>query len=148
MTRRAFLAIAAAITATSAGVLAVADHVRPDSLAWHLRRFEGFGRTPLARLQAHYGWLHVDPAAFDSYLSVYQRFFGRLSRLSIPAGDFYTRFLLSTDFFARLATDPAFREPVRYTGFYHPAESPCYNPLAQSPPSDAELAKPASRSRS
>ena len=140
MTRRGFFAIAAALGAAGSSVLLVADGVRSASLYDHLRRLEGFGRLPLARLREHYAWLPVAPATFEQYLSAYERFFGRLSRFSIPQTDFYTRFLLSTDFFPTRAADPANQMPVQFTGFYFPPESPCYNPLAQEPPSDAELA--------
>lgn len=147
MTRRAFLALSAAVTATAAGVVAIADGVRPESLRAHLRRFEGFGRQPLDRLRAHYNWLNVDPAAFDEYLANYQRYFGRLSRFSVPRTDFYVRFLLCTDFFSSVAADPDHKEPVRYAGFYLPTQSACFNPLAQPPPSDAELAASTAHSR-
>lgn len=139
MTRRAFLAVGAAVAATAAGVWSVADRVRPESLWTHLRRLEGFGRAPVDRLRAHYAWLAVDPAAFDQYVNGYQRYIGPVGRFSIPRGDFYTRFLLCTDFFSRAAGGES-REPVGYTGFYYPPESPCYNPLAQGPLTDAELA--------
>jgi hypothetical protein len=138
MTRRGFLAIAAATTAVIAGVWSIADRVRPESLFTHLRRFEGFGRAPADRLRAHYAWLNVDPQAFDEYLAAYQRVFGRLTRVSIPRSDFYTCFLLCTDFFPKRESQP--ESAVRYTGFYYPPESPCYNPIAQPPPTDAELA--------
>jgi len=146
MTRRAFLALAAAATATAATIVSVADKVRPESVFEHLRRFEGFGRTPLGRLQAHYAWLRVDPAAFESYLEGYQRVFGPLTRFSLPRGDFYTRFLLSTDFFDGAATRAEAGAAVQFTGFYWPPDSPCYNPLAQPPPTDEEIAA-ASRSK-
>ena len=139
MTRRTFFAIGAAITAGAAGALAVAVKLRPVALMEHHRRFAGFGRTPLARLRAEYAWLAVEPGAFEKYLAGYERYYGAMTRFSVPLADFYTRFLLSTDFFPRLASPSADRAPVRFTGFYYPAESPCYNPVAQRPPSDAEI---------
>jgi hypothetical protein len=148
MTRRGFLAIASALTATASSVLLVADRVRPASLVDHLRRLEGFGRLPLARLREHYAWLPVNPSTFEQYVTAYEHHFGRLSRFSIPHGDFYTRFLLCTDFFPTRAADPDNQTPVQYTGFYFPLESPCNNPLAQPPPSDAELAAAQPRPRS
>ena len=140
MTRRGFFAIAAALAATGSGILLVADRVRPASLFDHLRRLEGFGRLPLARLREHYAWLPVAPSTFEQYVTTYQQYFGGLSRFSIPQTDFYTRFLLCTDFFPTRAADSNSQAPVQYTGFYFPQESPCGNPLADQPPSDAELA--------
>jgi hypothetical protein len=140
MNRRGFLALVTAAAATAGGVLAVADRVRSEGLRQHLRRLEGFGRTPLERLRGHYAWLNADPAAFEAYVKNYQQYFGPLGRFSLPRSDFYPRFLLCTDFFARQAADPNGTAPVRYTGFYHPNQSPCFNPLAQPPPTDEELA--------
>jgi hypothetical protein len=139
MTRRAWLMMLGAMAATAAGVVAVADKVRPATLAQRFWRLEGFGSLPLDRLRAHYGWLPVEAGVLERYVSDYQRVFGPITRLSVTGEDFFTRLLLSTDFFSRPAGTPSGNAPVRYMGFYYPSESPCYNPIAQGPPTDAEI---------
>lgn len=145
MTRRAFLAFAAVIGA-SAGALII-DRGPALRLRKAARRLEGFGRSPADRLRTRYAWLPAEPSAFDRYVTDYERHFGRLARgrFSIPRSDFFTRFLLCTNFFT--GDDGQARDGVtiQYTGFYEPATSPCHNPLARRPPSDAELADLASR---
>lgn len=136
MTRRAFLAIVA-----GAGVLIVARESGWERLRKAVRKLEGFGRAPADRLRNHYAWIAVEPSAFDRYVTDYERHFGRLGRLSIPRSDFFTRFLLCTTFFMKASAHDG--EPVSYVIFYEPTTSPCYNPLANRPPSDAELANPA-----
>ena len=136
MNRRAFLVIGGGIAAAAVGSLAVARRLRVERVA-DLNRFEWFGLRPATRLRYRYRWLDVDPAAFDSYVADYERSFGRLDRFSIPHPSFFTRFLLSTNFFS---TRPRNGKPVAYTTFYAPGLTPCYNPLAQPPLSDAELA--------
>ena len=140
MTRRAWLMMIGAMAATAAGVVAVANKVRPATLAQRFWRLEGFGSLPLDRLRAHYGWLAVEAGVLERYASDYQRVYGPITRFTITWEDFYTRFLLSTDFFSRPAATPSGDTPVRYMGFYYPDESPCYNPIAQGPPTDAEIA--------
>ncbi len=131
----------AVLTGAVAGAVTVARRAGPRGVLAELPRLEGFGRSPHGRLRAHYAWLEVDPAAFDRYLADYQRVFGPLHRFSLPPIDFYTRFLLSTTFFPQMALGPASREPISYTAFYFPRGAACFNPLAQPPPSDAELAR-------
>ena len=129
----------AVATGALAGAVAVARRAGPRGLLAELPRLEGFGRSPHGRLRAHYAWLTVEPAAFDQYLADYQRVFGPLHRFSLPPVDFYTRFLLSTTFFPQTALRSASHEPISYTAFYFPRGRACFNPLAQRPPSDAEL---------
>jgi hypothetical protein len=140
VTRRAFLAILASIAA-GAGALIVVRESGLASLRNAVRKLEGFGRAPVERLRNHYAWLAVEPSAFERYVTDYERHFGRLGRFSIPRSYFFTRFLLSTSFFMNASALEG--EPVRYAVFYEPTTSPCYNPLASRPPSDAELANPA-----
>jgi hypothetical protein len=144
--RRAFLAVVAGVTAVGAGAAVAARLIgwrRLTRNLGRLERVEGFGRMPGDRLRNHYSWLAVDPAAFDSYVRDYQRFYGPLDRFSIPRPDFYTAFLLSTDFFTSHGAHQTKGSPVTYAVFYEPAASPCYNPLAQPPPSDEELQRSA-----
>lgn len=136
MNRRSFLAIAGACTATAVGSLAVIRMAGVGRLGDRLARFDWFGLQPVTRLRYRYRWLDVEAAAFTSYVADYQRYFGRLSRFSIPQSAFFSQFLLSTNFFA--ARRPQ-GKPVAYTSFYEPGATPCFNPLAQPPPSDAEL---------
>ena len=135
MKRRAFLVIAGGLAATAVGSFALARRLRIGRVS-DLSRLEWFGLQPATRLRYRYRWLDIEPAAFDSYVADYERSFGRLDRLSIPQPSFFTRFLLSTNFFA--ARRPQ-GKPVAYTTFYLPGATPCFNPLAQPPPSDAEL---------
>jgi hypothetical protein len=136
--RRAFLAAAAGVTLSVGGALFVARRVRFGRVGWYLARFEEFGAGPVARLRRHYQWLAVSPAAFDDYAADYQRRFRPIGHFSPSPPDFYTRFLLSTNFFTNTAAATT-RAPVTYTTLYAPGVTPCYNPLAQPPPSDAEL---------
>ena len=136
MNRRAFLVIAGGLAATAVGSLALARRLRVRSVS-DLNRFEWFGLQPATRLRYRFRWLDVEPAAYDSYVADYERSFGRLDRFSIPQPSFFTRFLLSTNFFA---TRPRDGKPVTYTTFYAPGLTPCYNPLAQPPLSGSELA--------
>jgi hypothetical protein len=134
MTRRTFL-ILGGIAAVGASVMGW-RLAAGDSLAALLSRAEGIVRSPAARLRRHYAWLAIDPAAIDSYVADYGRAF-RLWRFSALPADFYTRFLLSTDFFAIAAGPAAPTRPVRYTRFYDPDDRWCHNPLAGAPPGAA-----------
>jgi hypothetical protein len=141
VTRRTFLMVGAGLTALGAGAVLVVGRIgwwRIRTNLDRMERLEGFGRTPADRLRRHYAWLAMDPAAIDSFLADYRRVFGPIDRFSRPRPDFYTAFLLSTNFFTAQAR-VARGEPVTYAVFYEPAASPCYNPLAQPPPSDEEL---------
>jgi hypothetical protein len=134
--RRSFLAIAGAFAAATVGSLAVIRTAGMGHFGGQLARLDWFGLQPATRLRYRYRWLDIEPAAFTSYVADYQRHFGRLDRFSIPQPRFFTQFLLSTNFFsARRAQG----RPVAYTSFYAPGATPCFNPLAQAPPSDAEL---------
>ena len=137
MTRRSFLAVAGGLATAVLATIVVRRRASVWRLAHEMGRLEGFGLLPKTRLRYRYRWLDVDPAAFDRYITDYERSFGVLDRFSIPQPSFFTVFLLSTDFFS---TRPRNGKPVAYTTFYAPGATPCYNPIAQPPPSDAELA--------
>ena len=138
MNRRSFLAIAGAFAAAAVGSLAVIRTAGVGRLGGQLARLDWFGLQPATRLRYRYRWLDIEPAAFNSYLADYQRHFGRLDRFSIPQPSFFSQFLLSTSFFS---TRRAPGTPVAYASFYAPGATPCFNPLAQAPPSDAELSR-------
>jgi hypothetical protein len=138
MNRRSFLAIAGAFAAAAVGSLAVIRTAGVGRLGGQLARLDWFGLQPATRLRYRYRWLDIEPAAFNSYLADYQRHFGRLDRFSIPQPSFFSQFLLSTNFFS---TRRAPGTPVAYASFYAPGATPCFNPLAQAPPSDAELSR-------
>jgi hypothetical protein len=82
----------------------------------------------------------VEATTLESYLADYQKVYGPVNRFSIVRPDFYTRFLLSTDFFQRGGDAGATAEPLRYVRLYEPTLAACFNPLTQ-PPSDEELAR-------
>jgi hypothetical protein len=128
--------------AAGAGALVAGPESAVERLRKAVLQLEGFGRAPAERLRHHYAWMAVEPSAFDSYVTDYERHFGRIGRLSVPRADFFTRFLLCTNFFTKPSNSPDGEEPVRYTIFYEPTTSPCYNPLARRPPSDAEGSHP------
>lgn len=132
MTRRRFLIIAAAGASAIAAFSAVVVH-RAGGVAEVARRLEGFGRHLVDRLRTRYASLGIRDDVFGSYVADYERLTGPSGRFSIPDREFYTRFLLSTDFFA--AGGPN----ARYVAYYFPERTPCFNPLAGPPPSDREL---------
>ena len=139
MTRRRFLALVALATVSvGAGALTGWDRIARNF--GHLERLEGVGRHPRQRLRRHYAWLHVSEEAVGQYVADHERIYGRLGRFSIVRPDFYTRFLLSTDFFGP-DRQHASGEPVRYVRLYEPLLGGCYNPLAQPPPTAEELSE-------
>lgn len=86
--------------------------------------------SPQQRLYAHFSYLQLDPDGVQRYLADYNRYREPLSRHSRLPEDFYTLYLLSTDFF-RLGADES--RQVRYVAFADPYVSPCRNPLARPP---------------
>jgi hypothetical protein len=136
MKRRSFLAIISAFAATAVGWL-VLERSRGSAYQDNqLSRLDWYGLEPVTRLRYRYRWLDVEPAAFNSYVADYQRYFGRLNRFSIPQSLFFSQFLLSTNFFSRQRQAGT---PVVYTSFYAPGATPCFNPLAEPPPAETEL---------
>jgi hypothetical protein len=127
ITRRRFLKIAgyAAAPLTLGGFAAwhsidrAIDRIRPRLIA--------LARSPEERLRRHFNYLELDGPGVAEYLADYARYRG-LPRFLPLAPDFYTRYLMSTDFF-RTGADES--RPVRYIGFYDPDETPCSNPLAE-----------------
>lgn len=142
MTRRGFLALVGGALTAAAGAVIVVRDVAWRRIGRGVRRLERYVRDPGERLRDRYAWLGVDPGAFERYLADWQEAFGPLQRRADPGPEFFTRFLLSTDFF----DDPELQKsggPVHYTGFFEPGGTACYNPFAQPPPSDAELGRTA-----
>jgi len=143
VTRRTFLVIGA-VVAAGAGALVGIRQVgwsRIERNWGRFERLEGFGRSPIARLRAHFAWLEVEPGAHQRYLADYQDAFGLVGRFSILRPTFYTAFLLSTDFFERGGDRRPTGRAVRYVSFYDPVIAPCGNPLAGTPPTDEEVAR-------
>ena len=145
MTRRTFLLVAAGVTAIGTAVAAVKFRLGPRRLGPHVRRLEGFGLSAAQRLRRHFAWLSLADGTIESYLAEHEVRFGTMGRFARSEPNFYTRFLLSTDFYENGAERPRNGEPVRYVGFYDPDTAACYNPLATPPPSDAELGRAAGR---
>ena len=133
MTRRRFLLLAAAAVSAVGAVSAVLVY-RAGGIAEVVRRMEGFGRHVIDRLRSRYASLGIPDEVFTRYMADYEQRTGASGRFSIPDREFYTRFLLSTDFFT--AGGPK----TQYVAYYLPDGSPCFNPLAGPPPSDRELA--------
>jgi hypothetical protein len=88
------------------------------------RRFMTTSAPPLPGL----AYLDIDPAAVEAFEADYGRLIGKLPERDRWPADVETRFLLSTDFF-RHDADQARR--ISYVGLYHPAGTPCNNPLAR-----------------
>lgn len=132
MKRRTFLAVVAGGAAVGAAAT-VWRLAAGDTVASLFARLEGLVWSPAARLRRHYAWMSIDPAAIDRYVADYGRV-GRVGRFSALTSDFYTRFLLSTNFFAIAGTRSTARTNVVYTRFYDPNDRWCQNPLAGAPP--------------
>jgi len=122
-TRRAFLVIAGAALGASAiglGWLRLAAGARPRRI--------GLGGAAVLLL-AHFDYLALEPGACATYVADLEARKGRLRPWQRLPDDFFTRFLLSTDYFARGSREAA--APVRYVAFYDPYERPCASPFAR-----------------
>jgi hypothetical protein len=85
-------------------------------------------RSTAQQLLAHYDYLRVSNEVAELYVSEYRAKVRDLGRLDDPGNDFYTRFLLSTDFFQHGADEA--RE-LQFVALYAPSITLCYNPLAR-----------------
>lgn len=141
VTRRWVLGAGAASLAAGAGLVALARSAGSGRARDLLRRLEGLHLSPRERLRAHFPTLALGDEVLDRYLADHTRHLGPVGRFSLVRPDFFSRFLLSTDYFldAGASADPS--RPIRYVAFYDPYVSPCWNPAARPPPSDAELAR-------
>jgi hypothetical protein len=127
MTRRTFLRVAAACGAAfAAGWL-----LWLDSFTWFFSRVAArllaLVLSPEQQLRAHFRYLVLDSDGVQQYVADYYRYRQPLPRRPLPP-DFYTRYLLSTDFFSHGADES---RRVHYVGFSDPYVTPCSNPLAR-----------------
>jgi len=128
ITRRRFLQTAAlAGAATAAGALRWYGPLRSLSLR-AARRFDGFVRSPEARLRAHFDYLNLDAEGVREFFADYERYRSTFRRRSPFPPDVYTTYLMSTNFFQEGADESRL---VRYVLFSDPYLTPCYNPLAR-----------------
>ena len=126
ITRRRFLKIAGYAAPLTVGALAARASIG--------RAFDGVSSRLLAlvlspeeQLRVHFSYLTLDAPGVGEYLADYERYRGRLPRFRRLSADFYTRYLMSTDFFRTGADESRI---VRYVGFYDPDQTPCGNPFA------------------
>ncbi len=117
--------------AGAAGVLsAVGLSVIPGSrrqAALLASRLLHIHQSPADRLRTEFQYLDIPEAVIDTYLKDYASMIEPISRFSGLSDEFFTRFLLSTDFFQHNA-DTA--RTLAYVRLYGPQQSPCYNPCA------------------
>lgn len=90
-------------------------------------RKPGSKRAPRteAELREHFHYLRFAPDVATRYIADYGRARGKFGDGST---NFYSRFLLSTDFFQHSA---ATNRELSYVRFYHPASAPCGHPFAR-----------------
>ena len=91
------------------------------------RRFDGFVRSPEARLTAHFDYLTLDAGGVRQFFADYERFRPNFRRRSPLPPEVYATYLMSTDFFQGDADESRL---VRYVLFYDPELTRCHNPLA------------------
>jgi hypothetical protein len=84
-------------------------------------------QSPAQRLRSEFDYLNLPDAVIAAYLRDYEAIVGPVSRFSGFPDEFFTRFLLSTDFFQHNAD---IGRPLEYVTLYGPHQSPCYNPCA------------------
>lgn len=80
------------------------------------------------RLRAHFDGVDFDDASLRKYVQEYSRYIHVIDDRFHYPDDFFTRYLLSTNFFDDNRHQGA---PIRYRGLYHPYVNPCGNPLHQ-----------------
>lgn len=89
---------------------------------------KGRSRDPehlAAELRRHFHYLELDEASLARYVRDYLR---HLAPPDLAGPDFYTRFLLSTDFFQNGADES---RTMQYVTFYDPYVTACRNPFAR-----------------
>ena len=101
--------------------------VRENAGSW-ARRLAGARRTPQSKLLTYFHYLKIPGNVADSYVADYRAHVHDIGRLSLLDEDFYTRFLLSTDFFQNGAEET---RALAYVSIYGPTITLCYNPLAR-----------------
>ncbi len=126
-TRRALLLWSAA-----AGIAAIALVLNWSSLRWHARTlWRGLPRahqTPQQKLLLYFPYLKISEEVAESYVTDYGLRVHAVGRLTELDDDFFSRFLMSTDFFQNGGDES---RDLQYVAIYGPSITPCYNPLAQ-----------------
>jgi hypothetical protein len=130
MTRRTFLGVVISCAAASAAGWQFWRESLTRSVSRGRERILALALSPEQRLRAHFPYLQLEPDGVRQYLADYRRHRQPLSGRSPLPEDFYTQYLLSTDFF-RWGADES--RPVHYVAFADPYVSPCRNPLARPP---------------
>lgn len=126
--RRRFLIWSAALTtAVAAGVLWKWPRAR-ESASSFAQRLLRARQTPEKKLLAHFDYLKIPDEVAQHYVTDYCARVRDVGRLSDLDDDFYTRFLLSTDFFQH---DGDESRTLAYIAIYGPTITLCYNPLAR-----------------
>jgi len=92
------------------------------------RRLMRAHQTPERKLLAFFSYLKIPDEVARQYVSDYRAQVHDVGRFSELGDDFYTRFLLSTDFFQEGANESS---TLGYVSIYGPTITPCYNPLAK-----------------
>jgi hypothetical protein len=92
------------------------------------RRLSRARLTPKQKLLEFFGYLKISDEVADEFISDYRAHVRDVGRMSELGEDFYTRFLLSTDFFQNGADES---RALTYVAIYGPTITPCYNPLAR-----------------
>lgn len=138
VTRRRFVRVAGATaigSAVAVGLASWADWLGLRTRGrWSLRGWTETARgytwawlPPAERLVRHFDYLTLDRTGVERYVREYQRVFGKVHPRSIARNqEFYTKYLMSTDFFQHGGDES---RPVRFVALYHPYTTPCWNPL-------------------
>lgn len=134
MTRRAVLG--AGLITVAGGVAAYAtDLLGSRTLSrWYSRAVGNYARAythvhlePAERLVRHFDYLTLDPAGVTRFVADFQEHFGAVTPQAVAANRiFYTKYLMSTDFFLNGADES---RVVRYVMLHDPYVSPCWNPF-------------------
>lgn len=91
-------------------------------------RLWGARRSPAQKLMAHFHYLEIAPELAERYVEDYRAHVRDIGRLDYAGDDFYSRFLLSTDFFQNGGDES---RTLSYVALYGPMITLCYNPLAR-----------------
>ncbi len=129
ITRRKFLRSLAIVGCVSVAALggALAIPSSRTKLAWVWQRLIELPLSPASRIARHFDYLTIDRSCLERFVADWEEHVAPLSRSSALPSEIFTRFLLSTDFFANGADEAKL---VRYRGFADPYLTSCYNPLA------------------
>jgi hypothetical protein len=124
-TRRRFLIWGAAAGVAALGIGALC---KPAGFRSLLQRLAHARQSPQSKLIAYFAYLKISEDVADHFVADYRKHVHDVGRLSELDDDFYTRFLLSTDFFQNGADES---RALGYVAIYGPTITNCYNPLAK-----------------